>query len=155
MKKIFFLFSFIIISFLYACDRNVVYEQNVDMPEREWDADKPAEFKVEITNTQAAHNIYVNVRNTGKYEFSNLYLFIFTEAPNGATISDTLECLLADQSGKWLGRGIGDIWSYQVPYKKAVRFSTPGDYTFEIKHGMRKPVLNEILDIGLRIEEIQ
>jgi gliding motility-associated lipoprotein GldH len=93
------------------------------------------------------------VRNTSLYPMSNLYLFITTIAPSGHSIRDTVEVILADEKGKWLGSGLGDIWDLQQLYKENVRFAQQGRYIFEYEQAMRTEKLPFILDVGLRVEK--
>ncbi len=109
-------------------------------------------FEVFIDDTVSAHNLYVNVRNTSLYPFSNLHLFIETTAPSGHTIRETFEITLSDDRGKWLGSGLGDMWDLQQIYKTNVRFAQRGKYTVEYQQGMRMDKLPFLLDVGLRIE---
>ena len=69
--------------------------------------------------------------------------------------NDTLECILADEKGKWLGNGLGDIYDNQILFKKNVRFPLAGKYTFEIQHGMRADIVPLIMDVGLRIAKTE
>jgi gliding motility-associated lipoprotein GldH len=69
--------------------------------------------------------------------------------------NDTLDCILADEKGKWLGSGIGDIYDNQIPFKRNVRFPLPGTYSFEIQQGTRKDDIPLIMDVGLRIEKAE
>ena len=66
---------------------------------------------------------------------------------------DTLELRLADQSGKWLGSGIGNIWQNQIPLVSRVKMTEKGTYKVAIKHGMRDSVLRAVADVGLRVEK--
>jgi gliding motility-associated lipoprotein GldH len=136
-----------------GCDRNRVFEKNLRIPDAEWINTNVPYFNVTISDTATAHNIYVNVRNSGKYRYSNLYLFITTKAPNGNILRDTLDVILANDRGKWLGKGIGDIYFNQVPYKRNIRFPYRGIYTFEIEQAMREDTLSGIMDVGLRVEK--
>jgi gliding motility-associated lipoprotein GldH len=99
--------------------------------------------------------MYVNVRNSAGYNYSNLFLFIKTIFPKGEQTIDTLECTLADPSGKWLGEGLGDIWDNQILFKKNIRFPQSGQYKFEVEQAMRIDPLTSIMDIGLRIEKAE
>jgi gliding motility-associated lipoprotein GldH len=87
------------------------------------------------------------------YPFSNLYLFITTTAPSGDFVKDTVDVILADEKGKWKGRGLGDIWDLQQLYKQNVRFAQRGTYHFEYVQAMRMEKLPFILDVGLRVEK--
>lgn len=110
-------------------------------------------FEVSINDTTNAHNIYFNVRNTSKYQMQNLYVFIHTIAPNGMTLTDTFECYLADDKGRWTGSGWGDLYDNQFIYKKNIRFPVSGKYTFKYTQGMRTETLQYISDVGIRIEK--
>jgi len=110
---------------------------------------------VQIQDTINPHNIYVNVRNTSRYQMQNLFLFITTTSPQGATLIDTFECYLADERGKWTGSGWGDIYDNQFLYKRNIRFPVSGEYTFEYVQAMRTNELRYISDIGLRVEKIE
>ncbi len=140
---------------LFSCDPGRVYEKNVKIPDGIWYKDNKVSFEVFVDDTIRAHNLYVNVRNTSLYPFSNLYLFIETTAPSGHMIRDTFEVILADERGKWLGSGVGDIWDLQQVYKKNVRFAQRGKYLFQYQQAMRMEKLPFILDTGLRIESVK
>lgn len=140
---------------LNGCDTNRVYDENFKLPKEGWRINKTIKFTPEIKDTSSAHHVFINVRNDGDYEWSNLYLFIKTTAPNGASVKDTVNLILADEKGKWLGNGFGSIWDHQVYFKKNILFPANGNYVFEIQHGMRTANLENILDIGIRIEKVK
>jgi len=141
--------------FFASCDSNRVFENNTSINNNNWRINQVVKFDVKITDITHRNNLYINIRNSGAYNFSNLYLFIKTNMPNGKTISDTLECILANEQGKWLGRGTGHILDNQIPFKKNILFPDTGTYHFEIEQAMRMETLPEIYDIGLRIEKAQ
>jgi gliding motility-associated lipoprotein GldH len=141
--------------FFSSCDNKRIYEENQTIPETVWGSDNILKFDVEIADTVLPTNFYVNVRNADGYPYNNLFLFIKTTFPNGKTSDDTLECVLADEKGKWLGSGMGDIYDNQIPFKRNVRFPVSGKYTFEIQQGMRLDKIPLIMDIGLRIEKAE
>ncbi len=138
---------------LAACDSKRVYEQNIDIPEYIWDKENPIYFDVPITDTISLHNVYINIRNASGYGYSNVYLFLDTKYPDNSISRDTIECILADPAGKWLGDGSGDIWDNQILFKKNVRFRQMGTYKFRYEQAMRMPKLPMIMDVGLRIEK--
>ena len=146
------LFSVCSLLILFSCDPGRVYEKNIKIPDGIWDKDNKVSFEVFIDDTASSHNLYVNVRNTSLYPFSNLYLFIETTAPSVHTIRETFEITLSDERGKWLGSGLGDIWDLQQIYKDNVRFAQRGNYTIEYQQAMRMDKLPFVLDVGLRIE---
>lgn len=139
--------------FISSCDPKRVFEKNQQISDDVWNSDEKPVFEVEIEDTTAAHNFYVNVRNADGYPYSNVYIFISTVFPNQKHSMDTLECVLADETGKWLGNGLGDIYDNQILFKKGVRFPVKGKYVFTMEQAMRTDGLPLIMDIGLRIEK--
>lgn len=138
-----------------SCDSARIFEQNQEIPESGWAQSNVVKFDVDIKDPATAAHFYVNVRNADGYPYANVFLFIKTVFPNGKFSSDTLECVLADENGKWLGTGIGDLYDNQIPFKRNVRFPQAGTYHFEIEQGMRMENVPLILDVGLRIEKAE
>lgn len=138
--------------FAVSCDDNAVFEQTTGIPEATWSSDHKLSFDFTIDDTLTNHNFYINVRNSGDYPYSNLYLFVVTEFPNGKSAKDTVECILADNTGRWLGTGLGDLVDHQIMFKYQRRFPLMGDYKMELQHAMRMDPLEGISDAGVRIE---
>lgn len=145
--------SFVLL--LSACDSKRIFEENKTLPEDGWAANSPAVFDVDIKDPATPANFYINVRNADGYPYSNLFVFVKTTFPDGKGSLDTLECILADEKGQWIGKGLGDIYDNQIPFKRNVRFPMAGTYHFEIQQGMRNDVVPLIMDVGLRIEKAQ
>jgi len=142
----------IAIAIFSACSDNYVYNGYVTLPGEQWHADSLASFRVPVSDTVTFYNLYVNVRNTTDYPFQNLYLFIDIAAPNGATARDTFECYLADEHGKWLGKGRGKLRDNRFLYRQNVRFGAQGEYRVTLQQAMRVEQLKGISEIGFRVE---
>ena len=82
-------------------------------------------------------------------------MFIETTSPNGAVMIDTVEFILTDNNGKWLGKGLGSINSLLIPYKSNIRFPYRGIYSFSLQQAMRQDVVDGLKDVGLCIQERQ
>ncbi len=135
-----------------ACNPGVVYEKNIRIPGTLWNRGNVPVFEVGIEDTLYPHNLLINLRNTGEYPRSNLFLFISVTSPGGSHTRDTLELILAEPSGKWKGRGFGSIWQNRFYYRRNVFFPERGIYKFEVEQAMRMEDLPGITDIGLRVE---
>jgi len=140
---------------LLSCNSNVVYTNSQAMAGETWKLMDMASFNVSITDTLHGNNVFFTIRNGSSYPFRNIYLFASTTSPDGKKITDTLQYNLADEKGKWYGRGFGDIHELNLPYKSNVFFPLKGTYVFKIQHGMRTENLNGVYDFGLRIEKIR
>ena len=153
IKHLFYLLVVCSLFSFFGCDKKRLYEENKQIPNRIWNNKNIVPFIVNIADTISLHNVYINVRNSGEYTYSNLYLFLRTAYPDGKVSCDTVECILADISGRWLGKGSGDVWDNQILFKRGVRFKKAGIYTFSYEQAMRVENLPMITDAGLRIEK--
>ncbi|MFM1744792.1 MAG: hypothetical protein RLZZ630_729 [Bacteroidota bacterium] len=137
---------------LASCDSSRLYEENKEIENNVWYANKPLQFQAQIPDSIQGYNVYINLRNASHYPFSNIFLFLNTTFPDGQIDRDTIEIMLASPEGKWLGDGLGDIWDNRVLFKRNVRFLMKGEYRFEFTQAMRLDPLPGIMDAGIRIE---
>ena len=139
--------------FLGSCDGRMVYENIADVPDKEWKANAPVNFAIPVDDTISLQNILITVQNATNYKYSNLFLFVTTTSPSGATVCDTLEVQLADDKGRWYGKGFSRYYDLRVPYKHLIKFPLKGDYTISIAQGMREESLEGIVKVGVRVEQ--
>lgn len=139
--------------FATSCDQTRIFEQYTKIPGSTWNNKNIVHFNVNVADTVSPYNIYINIRNRSQYQYCNIFMFITTYAPNGEFVRDTFEITLADNKGKWLGKGIGNVWNLQVPYHKNIKFPNRGIYMFDIEQAMWEKDLAHITDIGLRVEK--
>jgi len=137
-----------------ACNSTVVYTDSQAMPDNTWAVLNIASFKVPVNDTINSNMVYFTIRTGSSYPFRNIYLFVKTISPNGKSLTDTLQYNLADEKGKWYGKGFGDIHELNLPFRSNVFFPIKGTYQFNIQHGMRIENLKGVYDIGVRIEKI-
>jgi gliding motility-associated lipoprotein GldH len=155
INKLSFILMLTLIFLLVSCNSKVVYTNSRAMAEETWKLMDIPVFKVPISDTLNSNNVFFTIRNGSSYPFRNIYLFVSTTSPDGKKITDTLQYNLADEKGKWYGRGFGDVHELNLPYKSNVYFPFKGTYEFKIQHGMRIENLKGVYDIGLRIEKIR
>jgi gliding motility-associated lipoprotein GldH len=148
------------IGILSSCDPHRVFEENREIKGGTWNVLDTISFQVEIRDSIHPKNIYINIRNSGTYAYSNLFMFVTIKFPNGKMSKDTVECILADQK-HWLGRGLGGLWDHQILYRNQVRFPLLGRYTITYEQAQRSGAkafiedLPGIEDVGVRIEKHQ
>lgn len=153
MNRLILILSIGLLAIITACSGPAVYDQQMDIEQYQWDVNALATFDVSISDTTSVHHVYINVRNTTDYPYSNLYLFVETAAPSGAFLRDTVEYFLIQNNGYWSGKGFGTIRDNQFPYKRYIRFPEKGTYTFSIQQGMRTHSLEGMASIGIRVEK--
>ena len=139
---------------LASCNSNVIYTDSVAIKDNKWQLMETPVFKVPINDTLNSNNLFFTIRTGSDYPFRNIFLFVTATSPDGNNLTDTLQYYLADDKGKWYGKGFGNINELKLPYKSNVFFPARGEYLFKIQHGMRTEELQGVYDIGLRIEKI-
>lgn len=137
-----------------SCDSLRVFEENQLIENGKWDDTVKKVFEVNMEDTTTLCNIFLNVRHRGDYGYSNLYLFITTMRPDGKMSVDTVECVLQNNEGNWLGNGIGDLYENRLFFRTGVRFPVKGKYTFTFEQAMREKELLNITDVGMRVERM-
>ena len=136
-----------------SCDNTLVYEEYKSFKNQRWNADSAAFFNYTKTDTTKEYTVKIKLRHTVDYEFQNLFLFIETD------VMDTVELMLANKEGMWLGSGIGDVREFEFEYQSADLFCKKGNYSFKIEQAMRYGVaekiqeLNNIIAVGLSVEK--
>lgn len=145
---LFLLFCF----FLFSCD-NVTYENYYSFSDNKWNTDSVVSFKYTISDTTKKYDLKLRFRHTVNYEFQNLFLFLEGKQ------QDTLELMLSNKSGKWLGSGVCDIREVECVFAKDVVFMKGGEHELKIEQAMRYGSVEKIenlensLDIGLIISQ--
>ncbi len=151
-RNIFFFLVCLVVIF-QACQRGVIYQDQRNLPSEGWDYQDGILFEVNIDDTLSLHELYLDVRNTTDYAYSNLFLFLEIEFPDSRTLRDTIECVLADKRGQWTGKGLGHVRANRFLFRDDVWFPKKGVYRFRLYHGMRHELLDGLSDIGVRIEK--
>lgn len=142
---------------LASCLPSPYYQKQYTLPDNEWHYKNKLAFKFEVTDTNTLYNMYFLVRHTEAYPFSNIWVWIYTKAPGDSTFNKTrIEIPLAEPNGKWLGRGMGEIWEQRMPIthegdKSILR--KKGTWEIKLEQNMRVNPLPEILQVGLRVEK--
>lgn len=141
-----------------SCDSNQIFDQYQSVP-NQWHKDEAISFAMTPPDSTNYYNLFINIRNTNDYKFSNLFLIAEINFPHGKIIKDTLEYQMAKPNGELLGNGFTDVKENKLWYKEKVRFDELGEYQFSIQQAMRAngevdgvDNLTGITDIGLRIE---
>jgi len=155
LKSIRFILPLIVL--LNSCSSNSVYEDTKSFADNTWKEKNTAVFNVKNIDTVSNYNINFILRNTNDYEFSSIYLIAKIIKPNKTIETDTLEYLMANPDGSWLGTGnsIKESW---LAYKQNYKFGKAGDYKIMINQANRKngnidgvKNLKGLTDIGIQI----
>jgi len=81
-NHIFFSFLLLMLA-LCGCNQNTLFEKNTTIYNALWNKFEIISFDVNIEDTSAKYNFFINVRNKTDYDYANLYLFMNTKYPSG------------------------------------------------------------------------
>jgi len=144
---------------LLGCSpEGVLFQADVPVPDGAWDRNFTPEFNFTVTDTTTRYDLVIDIRHTGDYPFSDLYLFVDMHGPDGRHARDTVECRMADPTGRWYGKGTGFIFAgrtvaARVLYRHGSRFPAAGDYRIRLEQAMRTERLEGVLDVGVSVEQ--
>jgi len=156
LKKIFLAVSVIgMLSSAGCTDKNAVIDQNSEIPGHNWTYLNKFKFDVKIDDEKIPYNLYMNLRVTADYKYSNIFALITQTGPDKKAEERRYELKLANKDGEWLGKGSGNLYSFQSPFRTNYKFPAKGVYHFYIEQNMRDNPLREVSDVGLRVEKAQ
>lgn len=138
-----------------SCNYGALVDTFDSIPNQNWTYIKPIKAVVEITDSTKSYNIYANFRHTAEYKYSNVWLRFHILGPNKKDVPERQEFQLAKPDGEWLGKGSGNLFSYQLIYKESYHFPFTGKYTILVEQNMRDNPLKYISDVGIRVEEVK
>lgn len=148
LKFIFFGLSSLL---LVSCTDNAVYNNTTTISDKGWFSNDKAVFDIKIDNP-GKYAVYVDVRHTDDYKYSNLFLRMYTKNPD-AKMQHTrvVELKLAEKDGRWRGSGSGKLIAHEIFVTDGLDFSKPGTYRIEFEQFMRDDPLREVSDIGVKL----
>lgn len=135
-----------------GCTDSPYFHENRSLPSSKWLADEPEVFTFQVNDTTKAFDFLLNLRHGDAYPYSNLYLFVQLDFPNGKRSVDTLECVLADPQGRWNGKKTGQLVDHRIMLNARRIFPLTGTYHLQIRHAMRVDPLPEIHDVGFTLD---
>jgi gliding motility-associated lipoprotein GldH len=155
-----FLLFFVAFGFI-SCDKSQVFDEYHTF-EDGWKKNSIINFTFNQEVSKNPYNLFINIRDNDDYEFSNLFLIVKLEHPDGLTKIDTLEYQMANPDGSLLGEGFSDIKESKLWYKEKMMFPKKGKYKLSIQQAVRQTgkvkgveKLDGITEIGFRIESLE
>lgn len=156
LSAIFYLLPFAF--YFLSCRPSPQFQDHYTIPNAQWAASFQPHFTFEITDTAAAYQLFLLIRHTDAYPFSNIWINMDSKGPFDSSFRKLrVEVPLAATNGQWLGRGMGEIWEQRVPINSLQMpafFPHKGLYTVRLTQDMRRDPLPEVLTIGLRLEKL-
>ncbi len=150
----FSLLTFSLLCFLAGCLPAPYFQKEEVVPQGAWTYNFKPSFEFEITDTSVGYQPYFLIRHTQAYPYSNLWVLLYITVPGDSIVKvERVNVPLAENTGKWLGRGMGEIYEQRLPMNlgDSVHFNKKGIYKISMEQNMRVNPLPEVLNVGLRI----
>jgi len=138
--------------FFFSCSNSIAFSEFMPVQDKVWDKQAEFVFHFEMNDITIPYNISLQLRNSRLYPYQNLYVIFEEQNPLGISMKDTIECILADSTGKWTGNGI-TLFQKQFLLKENYHFPDTGTYTIGVRHAMIDDHLKGIENVGILIEK--
>jgi len=140
---------------LLSCTTIDLYEKSVTIPRHAWESSFRPSFDFTIKDTTVTYKLFLILRHNEKYNYNNIYVNVYVKGPGQDTIQKIQQDLvLATNEKGWLASGMDDIYDHRIPLGPEQSLKA-GNYKFTIEQIMRENPLNNVLNVGLRIEKKQ
>ena len=141
-----------IFGLLISCsDENIIFNEYVDIENTQLSYKDTIIFQTSILDTINLHNVFLQLRTSTDYKWSNMFIFSEIYFPNNKTRTDTFEVFLMDKNGNWNGDKSGIVANFKHSLYKNIKFPIKGDYKFKLIQAMRDTILKEVISVGLKI----
>ena len=138
---------------LTGCETINIYEHHVPIQNQTWSRGNVCAGSFQVSDTLKPHQLYVVVRHTDAYAFSNIWLEVSLKAPGDSFKTQRVNVTLGNDYQGWLGTGMDDIWEVRSLLTGTPKpFNRAGMYEFRIRQIMREDPLKHIMSAGLRVE---
>lgn len=140
-----------------SCEKVDLYEKNVSIPGHSWKSSYKPEFRFTISDTVSPYQVFIVIRHNEKYNYNNIWLNLTTRFPGDSSVQKAqYELPLANSEG-WIGKetAMDDLYEHRILITpgQPVSFKKTGEYIFTLEQVMREDPLENILNVGLRIEK--
>ena len=160
-KPVFWIILFASVAF--SCQQNKLFDRYTSIPNG-WDKQEIVSYEFVAPDSINPYNLFVKLRTTSDYKFSNLFLVVELNYPHGKVTKDTLEYTMAKPSGELLGSGFTSVKEHKLWFKgidNSFVFSEEGTYKVQIQQAMRLrgiskgiAILEGVIDVGFSVEPL-
>ena len=141
---------------LAGCLPSPYYQSQEPIPQNAWNYNFKPSFTFNITDTTVNYQPYFIIRHTQAYQYNNIWMWLYIKTPGDSIAKkERINIVLAEQSGKWLGRGMGELFEQRmrVSLGDSIDFHKAGTYTISLEQNMRINPLPDIMNVGFRLEK--
>lgn len=139
----------LILSAMAGCDTGGNHFADfADLPLKGWTFGDTLTFTPDLADSIARGHLLVAVRHDNAYVYSNLWVEVTAEGPEGtAPVVDTIDLRLCDPYGRWLGSGFGATRQVADTLGRISRLYS--GRPVKLRHLMRADTVRHIQQLGV------
>lgn len=153
LKIVVAFFSVSLVATFFSCDRKDTYFRYNELKEGKWKMHDTLSFVIDSTAYELGipYDLYLEVTNNVNYPYQNIWFFEWDNIANDSVfVRSSHECNLADEFGRWQGKGFGSLYQSTFFLNRVV-FEQRRNVTVKILHGMQDEELHGIEKVGVRL----
>lgn len=149
-SKIYFICLFFL---AVSCGEVPHYEKVYSFENRVWAQDVKLSYPVEVTDINAKYNFTLSLRVSTDYKYNNLWVFLKTTSPDGTEAREPFEIKITNPDGSWVGNRTGSVVETPLVFKER-QLPLAGTYTFVLEQGITTSTVDNVLDLGFKVEKV-
>ena len=136
-----------------SCNSIDIYEKSVPIPGHAWQNSFRPSFDFTIKDTTVLYQTYLVLRHNEKYNYSNIYINLYTKGPGQDSVIKMQRDLSLASNENWnTNTAMDDIYEHRIKLLDPQTFKA-GNYQFTVEQIMRENPLQNVLDVGIRVEK--
>ena len=106
MKSNIFIYSIIFI-LLFSCESEK--KDYYSFPDSSWNSQQIVKFDITTEDSTQVRISNISIRHNTSYKYQNIIFFLHHSYKENIISTDTIELLLAEGNGRWIGKGKSNI----------------------------------------------
>ena len=140
MKSNIFIHSIIFI-LLFSCESEKKHLYS--FPDSSWNSQQIVKFDITTDDSTQVRISNISIRHNTSYEYQNIIFFLHHFYKENIISTDTIELLLAEDNGRWMGKGKSNIREFLTTILIPKTYQN-GLQSFSLELAMRDNISTEL-----------
>lgn len=139
---------------LVSCGEAPFFEKAYSFEDREWSQDVKPEYTVDFKDINKEYDFILSLRTSTDYKYSNLWVFMKTETPDGTVAREPFEIKITNPDGSWIGEKSGSVVTTKLYFRRR-KMPVAGTYKFTLEQGITESRIDEVHDLTFQVDEVK
>ena len=140
MKNNIFTYSIIFI-LLFSCESENIHYHS--FPDSSWNYQDDIKFHITTEDSTQVRISNISIRHNTSYKYQNIIFFLQHSYKENIISTNTIELLLAEDNGKWIGKGKSNIKEFSTTILSPKTYQN-GLHSFSLELAMRDNTSTEL-----------